>query len=50
MARLFRISATFALVVLAYWMYGRLAVPLIEPPAGSQPGGLVSDDDVRRAT
>ena len=38
MARIIRIGTSFAIVVVAYWVYALVAVPLIEPSAeGQQP-------------
>lgn len=46
MHRLFRISGSFAVVLVAYWMYGRLALPWIEP---SRRDVLVSPADFPEA-
>jgi len=43
MPRLFRIGGSFAIVLVVYWAYALLAVPLIEPPADPKPEGDLSD-------
>ena len=45
MPRLAHVAATFAIVLLAFWAYRVVAVPLIEPSA--EPGALRTGDDRR---
>ncbi len=44
MDRLTRIAGSFAIVVVAYWMYALLAVRWIEPSADLHSGGAISDE------
>ena len=45
MARLFRTGGSFVTVLVAYWAYTLLAVPLIEPPAERYQSDHASDDE-----
>jgi len=45
MPRLFRIGGSFAIVLVVYWAYALLAVPLIEPPADPKRDGEMAGWD-----
>lgn len=46
MARIIRIGGSFAIVLVAYWAYALVAVPLIEPPADRQQSDRISEEAV----
>ncbi|HUY32064.1 MAG TPA: hypothetical protein VMV69_04725 [Pirellulales bacterium] len=49
MKRLARIVGSFAIVVSAYWVYARTAVPMIEPAAKRRTGSSSSEEDIQQA-
>ncbi|MBI3838512.1 MAG: hypothetical protein HY288_11345 [Planctomycetia bacterium] len=49
MARAGQVISSFAAVVVVYWLYWLIAVPLIEPSVEQEPVARASDDDLRKA-
>ena len=48
MARVLRIGGSFAIVLVAYWAYALVAVPLIEPSAGREHSGQPSEEELKK--
>jgi len=46
MARLIRIGGSFAIVLVTYWAYALVAVPLIEPAAGRHRSEIPSEEEL----
>ena len=49
MARAGQVISSFAAVVVAYWMYWLIVVPLIEPSVEQQPVARTSEEDIQKA-
>ncbi|HEV3136963.1 MAG TPA: hypothetical protein VGZ26_03650, partial [Pirellulales bacterium] len=49
MARAGQVISSFAIVVVFYWLYWLIAVPLVEPSVEQEPVARTSDEDIRKA-